>query len=40
VETQAQLALTLDLDQINKFIYRLEEPLGEGNVKRPISMYV
>jgi hypothetical protein len=32
VETQAQTVLTLGLDQITKFIYRLDEPLGEGNV--------
>jgi hypothetical protein len=32
VETQAQTVLTLGLEQINKFIYRLDGPLGEGNV--------
>jgi len=32
VETQAQTVLTLGLDQITKFVYRLDEPLGEGNV--------
>jgi hypothetical protein len=32
VETQAQTVLTLGLDQITKFIYRLDGPLGEGNV--------
>jgi hypothetical protein len=32
VETQAQTVLTLGLDQITKFIYRLDEPLVEGNV--------
>jgi hypothetical protein len=30
-ETQAQTVLTLGLDQINKFIYCLDGPLGEGN---------
>ena len=29
---QAQTALNLGLDQITKFVYRLDEPLGEGNV--------
>jgi hypothetical protein len=29
VETQAQAVLTLGLDQITKFIYRLDVPLGE-----------
>jgi hypothetical protein len=24
--------LTLGLDQINKFVYRLDGPLGEGNI--------
>jgi hypothetical protein len=32
VETQAQTVLTLGLDQITKFIYRLDGPFGEGNV--------
>jgi hypothetical protein len=32
VETQAQTVLTLDLDQITKFVYRLDGTLGEGNV--------
>jgi hypothetical protein len=32
VETQAQTVLTLGLDQITKFIYRLDGPLGEGDV--------
>jgi hypothetical protein len=32
VETQAQTVLTLGLDQITKFIYRLDGPLGKGNV--------
>jgi hypothetical protein len=32
VETQAQTVLTLDPYQINKFVYRLDEPLGEGNI--------
>jgi hypothetical protein len=32
VETQAQTVLTLGLDQISKFVYRLDGPLGEGNV--------
>jgi hypothetical protein len=32
VETQAQTVLTLGLDQIKKFVYRLDRPLGEGNV--------
>jgi hypothetical protein len=32
VETLAQTVLTLGLYQITKFIYRLDEPLGEGNV--------
>jgi hypothetical protein len=32
VETQAQKVLTLGLDQINKFVYRLDWPLGEGNL--------
>jgi hypothetical protein len=32
VETQAQTVLTLGLDQITKFVYRLDGPLGEGNI--------
>jgi hypothetical protein len=32
VETQAQTVLTLGLDQITKFVYRLDGPLGDGNV--------
>jgi hypothetical protein len=32
LETQAQTVLTLGLDQITKFIYHLDGPLGEGNV--------
>ena len=32
VGDQAQTVLTLGLDQITKFVYRLDEPLGEGNV--------
>jgi hypothetical protein len=32
VETQAQTVLTLGLDQITKFIYHLDGPLGEGNI--------
>ena len=32
VGDQAQTVLTLGLDQITKFIYRLDGPLGEGNV--------
>jgi hypothetical protein len=32
VKTQAQTVLTLGLDQITKFIYRLDRPLGEDNV--------
>ena len=31
-ETQTQTVLTLGLDQITKFIYRLDGPLDEGNV--------
>jgi hypothetical protein len=29
MKNQAQTALTLNLDQITKFIYCLDEPLGE-----------
>jgi hypothetical protein len=32
VETQAQTVLTLGQDQIIKFVYHLDEPLGEGKV--------
>jgi hypothetical protein len=32
MQTQAQTVLTLGLDQITKFKYRLDGPLGEGNV--------
>jgi hypothetical protein len=32
VETQAQTVLTLSLDQITKFVYRLDGPFGEGNI--------
>jgi hypothetical protein len=32
VENQAQIVLSLGLDQITKYIYRLDEPLGKGNV--------
>jgi hypothetical protein len=32
VETQAQTVLILGLDQITRFIYRLDGPLGEGNI--------
>jgi hypothetical protein len=32
VETQAQTVLTLGMDQITKFVYRLDGPLGEGDV--------
>jgi hypothetical protein len=31
-ETQSQTVFTLGLDQITKFIYHLDGPLGEGNV--------
>jgi hypothetical protein len=31
-KAQAQTVLTLGLDQITKFIYRLDRPLVEGNV--------
>jgi hypothetical protein len=31
VENQAQTVLTLGLDQITKFIYRLDGRLGKGN---------
>ena len=32
VESQAQIVLTLGMDQITKFVYRLDGFLGEGNV--------
>jgi hypothetical protein len=32
METQAQTVLTLGLDQITKFVYRLDGSLGEGKV--------
>jgi hypothetical protein len=32
VETQAHTVLTLGLDQITKFIYHLDVPLGEADV--------
>jgi hypothetical protein len=32
MKTQAQEVLTLGLKYINKFIYHLDGPLGEGNV--------
>jgi hypothetical protein len=32
VETQAQTVFTLALEQITKFIYRLDGTLGEGNI--------
>jgi hypothetical protein len=32
VETQAQTVLTLGLDLITKFVYRLDGPFDEGNV--------
>jgi hypothetical protein len=32
--------LTLSLDQMTKFVYRLDEPLGEGNVQRSNSEFV
>jgi hypothetical protein len=32
METQAQTALALGLEQITKFVYRLDGPLGEGDV--------
>jgi hypothetical protein len=31
VETQALIVLTLGLNQITKFIYRLDGPIGKGN---------
>lgn len=40
VGDQAQTVLTLGLDQITKFIYRLDGPLGEGNVQRSDSISV
>jgi hypothetical protein len=32
VETQSHTVLTLGLDQITKFIYRLDGPLGKSNI--------
>jgi hypothetical protein len=32
VQNQVQAVLTLGMDQITKFIYCLDGPLGEGNV--------
>jgi hypothetical protein len=32
VKTQAQTVLTLALDQITNCVYRLDRPLGEGNI--------
>jgi hypothetical protein len=32
VETHAQTVLTLGLDQNTEFVYRLDGPLGKGNV--------
>jgi hypothetical protein len=32
VETQVQTLLTMGLDQITKFVYRLDGPLGDGSV--------
>jgi hypothetical protein len=32
VETQSQTVLTLGLDQITKFVYRLDGSLGDGNM--------
>jgi hypothetical protein len=32
VKTQAQTVFTLGLGQITKFVYHLDEPLGEENV--------
>jgi hypothetical protein len=32
VETQSHTVLTLGLDQITKFIYRLDRPLGKSNI--------
>jgi hypothetical protein len=34
VETQAQTVLTLGLDQITKFIYRLDGPLGKDDLQQ------
>jgi hypothetical protein len=36
-EIQVHIVLTLGLDQIIKFIYCLDRPLGEGNVQRSNS---
>jgi hypothetical protein len=32
LETQAQAVLTLGREQITKFVYRLDGPLGKDNV--------
>jgi hypothetical protein len=40
VEFLTKTVLTLGLNQITKFIYRLDGPLGEGNVYRSNSEYV
>jgi hypothetical protein len=32
VETQAQTVLTLGMDQITKFVYRLDGTFGEDNI--------
>jgi hypothetical protein len=32
VKTQAQTVFILGFNQITKFVYRLDGPLGEGNV--------
>jgi hypothetical protein len=32
IENQAQTVLTLALDQITKFVYRLDGLLGEGSI--------
>jgi hypothetical protein len=37
METQAQTVLTLGLDQIARFLYRLDGPLGEGNIQQSNS---
>jgi hypothetical protein len=40
VETQAHTVLTLGLDRINKFVYRLDGPLGEGVMYSSITQNV
>jgi hypothetical protein len=37
VEIQAQTVLNLGMDQITKFVYYLDGPLGEGNVQKSNS---